>query len=579
MNDKKLTKLIHDRARSLQEMRQHALSKSPEDAMSYILEANNPAELVHSFPEEDFYFLVQDIGPEDALAVLALASDRQLDYLLDMNLWRRDRIHLPTAVRWLSLLIKADPQRASRWLAGEKLDLMEFFLHHNIQVLIRESDQDPSEFGPDFITFDEVFFFRFTEPKAFEFSQENIRQPEKSDYLKNREDLLMHFFQQIADSDHRLYENILLESASLIPAEAEEELYRLRNVRLAEKGFLPFESAVGLYQPLKPRELHPGKQKLVPKIKTAEPPLLIPFFPHHMLEKKSTFAKALSVVDKEAVMMQLQSEFATLCNQLIIADRRDDISRESLREVVKKACGFISIGLDELPRSKKAPLQKYALSDLFRLGYGKVLELKWRVTAWRDASWFSSQKLPLSFWDETGLGALGGLLLKKPLCFDNYNSGVLYREFSTTEDILETEKILADIMAFDALFARLEVTIAPQRREVPLTYKNFLLTLWARNHSGLDRQTPRFLPIPLQAFRPFFINLWKAGPKQGTIKLTMKNAFLKWLSQATGLSVTDITDRCGRSLENLFLEIEKEYGAVSPQALDSRFIPHFMIVS
>ena len=46
-----------------------------------------------------------------------------------------------------------------------------------------------------------------------------------------------------------------MESVSLIPSEIEEELFRLRNVRLAEKGFLPFHEAVGVYQPLQPREL------------------------------------------------------------------------------------------------------------------------------------------------------------------------------------------------------------------------------------------------------------------------------------------------------------------------------------
>ena len=576
MNDKEQTQLIHERVRALRKMRHEALAKSPEDALAYILASDKPVELVHSFPEEDFYFLVQDIGPEDALPLLALASNRQLDYLLDMNLWRQDRIHLPTAVRWLSLMMRADPQRISRWLAKDQLDFMEFFIYHNIQVLIREPDQDPSEFGPDFITFDEVFFFRLIEPTAFEFNGANGPGSQKIDYLKNREDVLVQFFRRLADVDHHLYENILLESVALIPAETEEELYRLRNVRLAEKGFLPFEDAIGLYQPFKTKNLRPAKRKVLPKTKTAELSLLTPFFPHHMMEPKSAFAKALSAVDKETILL-LQSEFAALCNQLIVADRKDDITRKSLGKIVKKACGFISIGLHHSPRPGKALLQEYLLADLFRIGYGKVLELKWRVAAWRDSSWFMSQKLPLNFWDENGLGVIGGMLLKRPLFFDNYKSGVLYREFSTPEDIGETEKVLADVMAIDALFARLGVPIEPRRQTSPLTYKNFLLTLWARNYAGLDRETPQLLPIPMQAFQGFFNVLWEAGPTQGSVRLAMKNTFLKWLSQATGLSGTEITDRCGRSLENLFLEIENEYGAVGPQDLDSRFIPHFII--
>ena len=44
----------------------------------------------------------------------------------------------------------------------------------------------------------------------------------------------------------------------VIPAEAEEEAFRQRNVRLAEKGLLPFEEAVGIYQPL-PAGRGPGR--------------------------------------------------------------------------------------------------------------------------------------------------------------------------------------------------------------------------------------------------------------------------------------------------------------------------------
>jgi len=41
---------------------------------------------------------------------------------------------------------------------------------------------------------------------------------------------------------------VLLEATHVIPAETEEEELRWRNVRLAEKGFLAFDEAIGIYQ-------------------------------------------------------------------------------------------------------------------------------------------------------------------------------------------------------------------------------------------------------------------------------------------------------------------------------------------
>ena len=64
-----------------------------------------------------------------------------------------------------------------------------------------------------------------------------------------------------------------------------------------------------------------------------------------------------------------------------------------------------------------------------------ALDLKWRAEKWREKSWFENQGLLLGFWSEEWLGVLGGLLIKKPLFFDNYKTGVLYREFVSMEDI------------------------------------------------------------------------------------------------------------------------------------------------
>ena len=42
---------------------------------------------------------------------------------------------------------------------------------------------------------------------------------------------------RLADRDHQAYQRLLLEASSILPAEVEEEVYRMRNVRMAEKGF------------------------------------------------------------------------------------------------------------------------------------------------------------------------------------------------------------------------------------------------------------------------------------------------------------------------------------------------------
>ena len=75
-------------------------------------------------------------------------------------------------------------------------------------------------------------------------------------YSEHRKELLSTLIRRLADYDHVTYQKVLLEASSIIPAESEEETYRLRNVRLAEKGFLPSDEAIGVYQPMAPSKFN-----------------------------------------------------------------------------------------------------------------------------------------------------------------------------------------------------------------------------------------------------------------------------------------------------------------------------------
>ncbi len=145
--------------RELTAQRRRILDQPPEEALARVLAHPQPAALAHSFPEEDFFFLIQDIGPDDAHPLIALGSGRQLEYLLDQQVWNRDRLDLRELFFWLERFVTADPARMVRWLAGEKSDLVEYYLFNTIEIRLRENDQDPTDFGPEFTSFDNFFTF------------------------------------------------------------------------------------------------------------------------------------------------------------------------------------------------------------------------------------------------------------------------------------------------------------------------------------------------------------------------------------------------------------------------------------
>ena len=571
-------KTIIERLNTLSAERKKILALPPEEALDRILEAAQPTALVHSMPEEDLYLLIQEIGHEDALPILALASARQWEFLVDMEVWNRDRINLEAVTKWLNLLLKTDPNRLIKWVVEEKVDFLEYYLFKNIQVVVRSHDQDPSDFGDGFITYDDTFYFRIMEDPPSVPSTQDVSAPFADE---QRKAVLLEIVKRLSDHDHLKYQGLLFEASGLIAAEVEEESYRLRNVRLAERGFQTFDDAIGIYQRLSPDVLK-GKDRKYTLPTRSDAPLPVPFYATQLPQKENLFAQALSFIEPGEMVMQIQSEFASLCNQIISADQNRISGKGALGTIIKKGCGYLSIGLESIAGPNKddkahryaAVIQKHLLADIFRVGYGRALELKWQAEKWRKKSWGYQTGLPLSFYGENWVGVLGGLLIKKPLYFDNYQTGVLYREFVKLDEVKQTQAVLNEMIAFDRLLSVMEIANERLNRYPLLTYKNLLLTLWVRNEIGLSSELD---PVDPDTLGPFFEKLWVPDQIPRRIKTSSKASFLNWLSNRTGLKALEISECVGPTLETLFGEIESELGPVAAQDLDPRYVHLFLL--
>ena len=98
--------------------------------------------------------------------------------------------------------------------------------------------------------------------------------------------------------------------------------------------------------------------------------------------------------------------------------------------------------------------------------------------------------------------------------------------------------------------------------------------MWARNYLGL---TPDPVPLSRDEFRKLFDDLWIDNTKPRKVKISVKESFLSWISDRTGLNFNEINQRLGSVFEDLFGEIESEYGNVQSIYLDPKYIHHFLI--
>ena len=313
----------------------------------------------------------------------------------------------------------------------------------------------------------------------------------------------------------------------------------------------------------------------------------IPQFTATFLEGDDLFVRALRGIADPAGVLQLQTELASLCNQVIAADQVVIRSREQLQSVVAKVSGYLSIGLErivgdtrqDVEREASRAIRRYMLADIFRTGFAYALELKWQAGRWYQKSWCQSQKVELTFWGEAWLGQLGGLLIDRPQFYDPSLSDSNYRDFKTAAEVDFTREGLDQVMALDRLFGELRVKNAKLSAHPFVNYKNLLLTQWARKCSQASSADPddSEFTIALADFKRFFDILWTPSKEGRIIGDERKSEFLHWLAETSGRTAEALSERLGWVFEALFDEIQEELAAVTASNLDPRHIHLFLI--
>lgn len=581
-----------NRELKLRAQRSQILKMDAEAALDAVLDAPAPATLVQSFPDQDLYYLMHRIGPSDFIPVLSMAASDQWEYILDVEVWDGDRLDTRVMTRAFDLLFKADPERFLRWIITEKPDYFEFYLSRHMEIFIREHDEVPPDDFDDYMTLDDKFYFRFPEENQPDDPDLDEDAPLSED--AQTPELIDAMVRKVAEMDLSVFHGLMLETLNVLPAETEEEQFRLKTVRLAEKGFLPFHEAIGIYQPTPLTALRKRPKTQVFSSESFDPDLPLP--PQcftQFLAGDDLFVKALALVPADFIFT-LESELAALINKVISADRLKVRDADTLTKTIRKTSAFLSLGLESILKeqirleSAADLIQTHYLEDLFRTGARAGVRLKTAVNNWYKNSFIQQRKLPLSFLGETYLGVMGGLLLDRPLYFDNYATGEMYRHFASLSDIQVTRQAVDRIMGIDGLLAGLDPDIASFKKGI-LTYKSLILTLWAKDRLGL---APDLSPIDAAAFKPFFSALFAEDPGLGrtaphgrNIEDDTPNApdqpkdirsddLVLWASAAIG---TDLPGPVTDLLKDLVTEIREEYAFIHPDRIDPRFMPHFLL--
>ncbi len=328
----------------LDEQKQLVLSIPPEHRLDLLNLPVDATALVQSLPELELHRTIQTAGKWEALEVVEVASEDQINFMLDHDCWRGENLDSRKFTDWLQLFLECDEHQTARILMAINADLLALALKKHVK------------FEKDFMISD-VYFL-------------------DPDWVKGSNPAVQQFLERLYAMDPNLWIRLLgwvrMHSKGTIEADAIEG----REGRLKGKGFPAPTLAITVYYPvefdIKPilagwkesfrqPELFAGAT--LPAAGGARGVLFLQLAMRRLAE--------LGVGD-EFMAMRWEAELVDVANKVMVADQVDIGDAQRQREAVDKVRRWISIGLETAAASSPDMgaelLKQKSCEHFFRIG-------------------------------------------------------------------------------------------------------------------------------------------------------------------------------------------------------------------
>ena len=501
--------------------------------MDLILMSSRPEELTRALPPEDLVLGIKDLGDTDAVPLLEMASNPQLNYLFDLELWIREGMDLGRLLYWIEILFECGKPRVHSWIRSVDFELLVLLFERTVLLL----EPDELENLPGRLN-------------------DRIYTPDNTHYLLIKLGTDYGLMKQLLDlmfaKDPDLFFALTGNLGTNPPAEVEELAYRWRTGRLADRGWPDLDEAMELYQPAEPGQVRPGDQL----------PFGIDDPPRFPLERRYTgrlLQAGIEKLDRDPRNL-VAGQLANLINRVIIADGMIPGKAESLQAASARVRGRLEIGLGLLgaadQESSARLLGSVPLVDVAKVAQGAIAKRVQRarkIVSARSAGLLDWLPQPLP-------DCLKALLASRPLFVPLEE--MLPREFKDGADLDMLDK---DLDLVEAAFI-LGDALGLKRGESPegLTFYTLLLTGFARKTVGLES---RVAPFPAENLKELFEQL----PRE-------RDLLYQKLREWSGSLVDPPPPGLDRLTAALVNVVWQELLVHKPEELDPRFVEGLWLV-
>lgn len=424
MEDVKEKEHRHLESETLRDRRLRLMSLPAAARLSALLQSPDAEDLVADLPDQDFFYFVKELGPDDSLPLLALGRFSQLMHLFDLEWWQGDQIQPARALEWLKRLASAGEEKLLGWLYEADYELLVTLFKKAIRVVALPDDADIVEVRDQMPpnTLDDQYFWESNYPQFEEFLGR----------------LLALVFEVHSGFYRELMTHVIWGSA----VELEEDAFRFHQGRLADRAIPELAEALAIYRSITPGEiLREGGAKTA--LRSTDEPSRGPSLALTLLPGEDLLGQALRQIKDPEILDALLLELAALGNKVVVADRLPGDEPESLRHAMNKVSACVNLGLLRLTGGDLAAslrvLGEVFLEELFRLGHSQTIPVRNRAERLVKRGWLAEWKAGPGCLDGVWEEALEFLLERTPRIL----RPLLGRHEAPREDFIRTRRDLA----------------------------------------------------------------------------------------------------------------------------------------
>lgn len=404
-----------------------------------LLAATDLAEEVAALEPLEAYYIIRELGMDQALPILRELDPEQMQACLDLDCWNRYDFSVESLEEWLAPFASIDPETLAQSFLSLEYVLQLLFLSKSVTVYDPDADQIPPEDEERETT------ARAMTPDGFYLLE--LKNPDQA-YKVHPFALLDAMYQYDPTATHRLMSEVRVD----LPTQIEEEALRFRTSRMEDLGFATPAEAIALFSRPPTRQPLPRPQEPLDSAVTRLPSV----YAAPLLET-TLLQQALSLVTNQNTLSHLQQELVWAINSAVMAYGEKPQDIEHITAIVTRVRDTISLGLESLLAKQELPckpgetqaaakaaglLEIWPMTDLFRHGYAATMVLQEAVrqalaepgfAAWYNLADTEQSDEPADRLERAFVGALMG---RQPLRggFDPGNAETV-RAFASLAEI------------------------------------------------------------------------------------------------------------------------------------------------